>query len=104
MARKKFSTLTEQMFYLLMALIGGCKCGTDVSEYIRKKSGGRVLLGPGTLYALLSDFEAENVIAYVGMEGKKKIYAITDYGRRLYDEELKRMKQCVFDAEMEDEE
>ena len=29
MARKKFSTLTEPMFYLLMSLRGGKKCGTQ---------------------------------------------------------------------------
>lgn len=103
MARKKFSTLTEPMFYLLMSLVSGKKCGIDISAYILKKSGGRVPMGPGTLYALLADFENEKVISYVGMEGKRKIYAITDYGRELYREELERLKQCVFDAESEDE-
>ena len=29
MARKKFSTLTEPMSYLLMSLRGGKKCGID---------------------------------------------------------------------------
>ena len=57
MARKKFSTLTEPMFYLLMSLSKGDKCGIDISEYILRKSSGRVQLGPGTLYALLSEFE-----------------------------------------------
>ena len=103
MARKKFSTLTEPMFYLLMSLVNGNKCGIDISAYIQKKSGGRVQMGPGTLYALLSDFESEKVISYVGIEGKRKIYAITGYGRDLYSEELERLKQCVFDAESEDE-
>lgn len=102
MARKKFSTLTEPMFYLLMSLIHGDRCGTDISEYVRKKSDGRVQLGPGTLYALLSDFESEQVIEHTGTEGKRKLYAITDYGRTLYDAELDRLKQCVYDAEKED--
>lgn len=102
MARKKFSTLTEPMFYLLMSLMCGAKCGTDISEYVRKKSGTRVQLGPGTLYALLSDFEEEKVISHVGTEGKRKLYAITDYGQALYSAELERLKQCVFDAEKED--
>lgn len=102
MARKKFSTLTEPMFYLLMALETGDMCGIEINNYITKKSGGRVDLGPGTLYTLLSDFEAENVIKYVGMEGKRKIYSITDYGRVLYIDEYKRLKQCIFDAESED--
>ena len=102
LARKKFSTLTEPMFYLLMSLTNGKKCGIDISEYILKKSGGRVQMGPGTLYALLSDFESEKVIRYVGLEGKRKIYAITDYGRELYNDELNRLRQCVLDAESEE--
>ena len=103
MARKKFSTLTEPMFYLLMALERGNKCGIEINAFINNKSGGRVDLGPGTLYTLLSDFEAENVISYVGLEGKRKIYSITDYGKELYISEYKRLKQCIFDAEREDE-
>lgn len=102
MARKKFSTLSESMFYLLMALCAGDKCGIEINDYIIQKSGGRLDLGPGTLYALLSDFEAENVIKYVGMDGKRKIYSITDYGRALYIDEYKRLKMCIHDAEKED--
>ena len=67
MARKKFSTLTEPMFYLLMSLRGGKKCGIDISDYIAHRSEERVKLGPGTLYALLSEFEQEGLIKYVGV-------------------------------------
>ena len=101
MARKKFSTLTEPMFYLLMALRSGDKCGIDISDFIMNKSKKRVLIGPGTLYALLSDFEQEGIIRYVGVEGKRKIYSITELGDRLYNEELTRLRQCIFDAEGE---
>lgn len=99
MARKKFSTLTEPMFYLLMALEAGDMCGIEINDYICKKSQGRVDLGPGTLYTLLSEFEAENVIKYVGLDGKRKIYSITDMGRSMYIEEYRRLKQCISDAE-----
>lgn len=102
MARKKFSTLTEPMFYLLMALRVRDMCGIEISNFISEKSVGRVEVGPGTLYALLSEFEAENIIKYVGIEGKRKIYSITDMGRAMYIEEYKRLKRCIFDAERED--
>ena len=99
MARKKLSTLTEPMFYLLMSLADGDKCGIEISDFIQKRSKKRVLLGPGTLYALLSDFEQEGIIRYVGIEGKKKTYSITEFGRALYNEELMRLRQCIIDAE-----
>lgn len=102
MARKKFSTLTEPMFYLLMALGTGDMCGIEISNYITQKSGGRVELGPGTLYTLLSEFESENIIKYVGIEGKRKIYSITDIGRAMYIEEYRRLKKCISDAESGD--
>ena len=62
MAREKFGTLTEQMFYILMAL-DQASCGVDIMERIRSLTAGRVTLGPGTLYALLADFQKEGYIA-----------------------------------------
>lgn len=99
MARKKFSTLTEPMFYLLMSLRGGSKCGIDISEYISHRSGGRVKLGPGTLYALLPEFEQEGYIKYVGIEGKRKLYELTPAGEKAYNDELALLKRCIDDAE-----
>ena len=53
MAREKFQTLTEQMFYVLLTLREEC-CGTDVMARISNLTQGRVTVGPGTLYNLLS--------------------------------------------------
>lgn len=98
MARKKFSTLTEPMFYLLMSLRSGKKCGIDISDYIARRSSQRVKLGPGTLYALLSEFEQEGLIKYVGVEGKRKLYELTPIGEKAYGDELIRLRQCLDDA------
>ena len=51
MAREKFSTLTEQMFYILLCLREEC-CGMDVMTRVNELTGGRVAVGPGTLYNL----------------------------------------------------
>ena len=98
MARKKFSTLTEPMFYLLMSLHSGKKGGIDISEYISRRSSERVKLGPGTLYALLSEFEQEGLIKYVGVDGKRKLYELTPTGEKAYNDELMRLRQCLADA------
>ena len=47
MARRKFQTLTEPMFYILMSLQSDDRCGIDISAYIAQKSAGRVAIGPG---------------------------------------------------------
>ena len=46
MAREKFSTLTEQMFYILLCLREEC-CGMDVMARVNELTGGRVAVGPG---------------------------------------------------------
>ena len=68
MAREQFQTLTEPMYYILLALTEEC-CGVDIMEKVRQISGGRVRVGPGTLYAMLSKFEENNMIQKTAEEG-----------------------------------
>ena len=51
MAREQFQTLTEPMYYILMALIDE-RCGVDIMSAVDEISNGRVKVGPGTLYAV----------------------------------------------------
>ena len=67
--------------------------------YLETGCDGFLAIGPGTLYALLGDFEQEGVIHCIGAEGKRKIYRISELGRGLYAEELNRLKRCISDAE-----
>ena len=55
MAREKYQTLTEQMFYILLCL-GQERCGADVMAWISETTHQRVAVGPGTLYNLLEQF------------------------------------------------
>ena len=52
MAREKFQTLTEQMFYILLCLRQE-QCGADIMARVSELTHGRVSVGPGTLYNLL---------------------------------------------------
>ena len=61
MARTKFQTLTEQMFYILLSLKDEC-CGMDIMDKVKEMTEGRVLIGPGTLYNLLGQFVHETII------------------------------------------
>ena len=51
MAREPLQTLTEPMYYILLALTEEC-CGVDIMNKVEELSGGRIRVGPGTLYAL----------------------------------------------------
>ena len=96
MAREKFQTLTEQMFYILLALEEEC-CGVDVMERVQQMSGGRVQIGPGTLYTLLDRFLQEGMIRQTRSEGRKRSYILTDAGREMLEEEVRRLVRQLED-------
>ena len=99
MPRKSMDILTESMFYVLMALMNGPMCGIDIADFIEKRTKGRLQIGPATLYTILGKFEKEKYIRETAVEGRKRTYEITGKGFEAYREELKRLKQCVLDAE-----
>ena len=101
MGGKERVALTEPMFYVLMAFLRREVCGIEIAEFVEKKTGGRLRLGPGTLYTLLGKFEEERLIEEVRTEGRKRTYRITDKGREAYREELERLRACVRDGEEE---
>ena len=79
MPREKFQTLTEQMFYILLCLRKEC-CGMDIMAQIGEITDGRVSVGPGTLYNLLDQFAEAGMIRETRVEGRKKIYILTQKG------------------------
>ena len=71
MPREKFQTLTEQMFYILLSLREE-RCGADVMEEVSAVTGGRVTVGPGTLYHLLDQFLQHGMIEGMAAVAKKR--------------------------------
>ena len=99
MAREQFQTLTEPMYYILLALTEEC-CGVDIMEKVKSISHGRVLVGPGTLYAMLAKFEENGVIRMTASEGRRKSYIITDMGREMLQKEYDRLMVMVEEGRM----
>ena len=87
MAREKFQTLTEQMFYILLCLREE-RCGVDVMEAVSRLTGGLVAIGPGTLYTLLEDFLREGWIRELPAQGRKRRYRLTPAGAEKRDDLL----------------
>ena len=98
MARTKYKTLTEQMFYILICLKEEC-CGIDIMDMVSQITDGRVSIGPGTLYALLGDFVKQGFIRETAVEGRKRSYILTDAGREALRDEYERLKAEVLDYE-----
>ena len=102
MGGKDRGPLTEPMFYVLMAFLRRDMCGTEITEFVERRTGGRVRLGPGTLYTLLGKFQDEKLIVETEVDGRRRTYHLTDKGRALYREELERLRRCVRDADEEE--
>ena len=98
MAREKFQTLTEQMFYILLCLRQE-QCGADIMARVSALTQGRVAVGPGTLYNLLEQFVSAGMIRETKVVGRKRSYLITEAGQKALDDEYRRLLTLAADYE-----
>ncbi len=101
MGGKDRAALTEPMFYVLMSFLRQEMCGIEITDFVARKTGGRVRLGPGTLYTLLAKFQDEGLIEETQIEGRKRTYRLTGQGREAFLAELERLRSCVQHGEEE---
>lgn len=90
MARERFKTLTEQMFYVLLCLRQE-RCGIDILSWVPQVTENRVTVGSGTLYNLLEQFLEEGMIQETKVEGRKRSYLITAKGQEMLEREYRRL-------------
>jgi len=93
-AREQLQTLSEPMYFILLALTKPMH-GYEIMQTVSVISNERVKVGAGTLYALLTRFEKEKIVIRVGDDGRRKIYEITEKGRGLLEREYKRLKESI---------
>lgn len=96
MAREKFQTLTEQMFYILLCLRQE-QCGADIMAQFTALTAGRVSVGPGTLYNLLEQFLDAGYIQETKVEGRRRSYLLTQAGKTALAEERRRLQSQIDD-------
>ena len=96
MPREKFQALTEQMFYILLCLKDEC-CGMDIMARVDQLTGGRVRVGPGTLYNLLEQFADAGFIRQTKVEGRRRSYILTYKGRTTLRDEYERLRRQAED-------
>ncbi|MDE7219891.1 MAG: PadR family transcriptional regulator [Oscillospiraceae bacterium] len=102
----KYQPLTEALFYILLAVRRPIH-GYGIIQEAAEMTGGRVNLGPGTLYGAINSLLERGWIALYSAElgsRKKKEYVITEAGREAFSAELRRLRELVQNGEkMEDE-
>ena len=98
MPRKTLDSLSEPMFYVLMALQKQPLCGADIAQWVSARTEKRIVLGPGTLYTILGKLTDEQMIRETAVDGRRRTYETTEDGDRLYDNEVARLRRCLRDA------
>ncbi len=89
--------MTEAMYYILLALLHP-GYGYGMMQRIREISAGRIDMGPGTLYGVLTRMKQDGWIRLESEDERRKTYAITDEGRDALVMEYKRLKQMIADG------
>lgn len=89
--------MTEAMYYILLAVTRPCH-GYAMMGRIHDLSGGRLEMGPGTLYGVLTRMKKDGWIDLREDDGRRKIYEITALGRGLLLEEHLRLQRLVTDG------
>ena len=93
--------MTEAAYYVLLSLLE-TGYGYGMMQRIRELSGGRLEMGPGTLYGVLTRMRKEGLITLESQDDRRKNYAITPAGREALAAEYRRLKRLVQDgAELE---
>jgi DNA-binding PadR family transcriptional regulator len=91
---KKYLPLTEATAYILLALTEPLH-GYGVMQKAETLSEGTVKLGPGTLYGAFSSLESEGLIRKVAEEDRRKSYGLTEKGRLVLKEHIRRSELLV---------
>lgn len=88
-------------FRVLLALLDGPKHGHGIRIDVRDRTGGRVDMGPGTLYGAIKRLAGRGWIAEVpapeGEEGdeRRRYYEVTGPGREAAGQEAARMDELL---------
>jgi len=94
MPKQKLSPLPSAAFQILLALAGEDLHGYGIMRQVEDQTGGRMRLGPGTLYssiqALLGEKLIEEIQAPPAHE-RRRYYRLTSAGRKLARSEAERL-------------
>ncbi len=92
--------LTESTYYILLSLYSP-QHGYGIMQQTEALSRGRVRLAPGTLYGALTSMTEKGWIVQLPVEdgSRRKEYRLTERGRSVLEQELRRLKELVTNGE-----
>jgi len=101
MEAQDYLPLTETSFFILLSLATTPKHGYAIIKEVEAVSAGRIVLAAGTLYSalrrMLEDGWIERLEDHPSNENgrERKLYSLTDFGRRIFVLETRRLQGVV---------
>ena len=92
--------LTEATYYILLSLCRP-RHGYGIMQQTEELSGGRVRLAAGTLYGALNTLCDKGwiILKTVDEDSRRKEYSLTDKGREVLVNEVRRLKELLRNGE-----
>lgn len=102
MPKRKLDPLPLAAFHILLSLVGEDLHGYGIMRQVADQTGGRMRLGPGTLYSSIQSLLEEGLIGEVDPPVDKKLgderrryYRLTTSGRQLARAEADRLADLL---------
>jgi DNA-binding PadR family transcriptional regulator len=99
---ESFIPLTPAVFHILLALAGGERHGYAIMRDVEQMSGGKVAMGPGTLYGSIKRMLASGLIVETGIrpdpqldDQRRRYYQMTSLGSGVLAAESRRLESLV---------
>lgn len=98
--RRVYVPMTETGFYILFCLQKE-RHGYSITQKVKDLTEGQLSISPGTMYGTLAKMEKDGLIAFVREEEKRKLYSITELGRRILELEIQRIERLYRNSKEE---
>ena len=98
--RRPLEPLSPQVFAILLALGDEPRHGYGILKEVEERTGGQVALLPGSLYSAIrrmleAGWIEEVEMAVEGDDPRRRYYGLTEAGRRLAQDEARRMSTLL---------
>lgn len=94
--------VSEAVFHILLSLVDEPRHGYGVLQEVERRTGGRVVMGSGTLYSAIKRMRADGWVEEAEVEDpedpRRKYYRLTDRGREIVRAEARRLEALVRQA------
>ncbi len=102
MPKRKLDPLPSAAFQILLALAGEDLHGYGIMRQVAEQTGGRMRLGPGTLYSSIQTLLEEKLIEELDLRDdrdlgheRRRYYRLTSAGRKLARSEAERLADLL---------